>query len=415
MTRVLSELLGASEPLFHQGLSRLEAASGHANTDIRLTAEIERGTKQKLRELGLDPNDTTGPELYAALQQRVEADDERLQALLRKKYGQETAAHEHVGKLLAELPLPKSCFALKQTVGKRLLQKYPPKQAMKILGYRSFDSMMRREQLLAVFAAAWVIESTSWRKTMLESYKKLLATDFELRRMIILAPAPKRWQNVAEVIVARKKHTVVGLREFGAVVLLPLPASRPPAATLATLLLALHEMNEVRAGSTFLKLCQVRPHFGVYVQTVVADEPVLEAKLLDGPVPWQIIQRYYGRFADRFRAELFEPHVQQEDLSWHSIEKVLSYIEPAFSFWHHTANLGLADHNRQPVSMNIIDACLSFCNQLPYEHRIVQYLRHSLWHELLIRYLKHENVEQMVLGSLESQLVTEPELLYSEP
>ena len=413
MTRVLSELLGAQEPLFHQGLSRLEAASGHANTDIRLSTEIERGTKQKLRELGLDPSDTTGPELYAALQQRVKADDERLQAVLCRKYGQDAGSHEYVARLLSELPLPKSCFALKQTVGRRLLQKQQPKQTMKVLGYRSFDSMMRREQLINVFAAAWIIESASWRKTMLDAYKKLSATDFELRRITILAPASKRWQNLAEVIIVRKKHNVVGLREFGAVVLLPLPASRPPAATLTALLLALHELNEVRAGSTFLKLCQVRPRFGACVQTVVADEPMLEANLLDGPVPWQVIQRYYGRFADRFRAEVFEPHIQQEDLAWHSIEKVLSYIEPSFSFWHHTANLGVTD-NHQPVSLNIIDACLSFCNQLPYEHRIVQYLRHSLWHELIIRYLKHENVEQMVLGSLESQLVTEPELLYSE-
>jgi hypothetical protein len=67
-------------------------------------------------------------------------------------------------------------------------------------------------------------------------------------------------------------------------------------------------------------------------------------------------------------------------------------------------------HDKQPVSMNIIDVALNYCNQLPFERRIVRYLRHNLWHELIIRYLKHENVEQLVVGGLESELVTVPEI-----
>ena len=80
-------------------------------------------------------------------------------------------------------------------------------------------------------------------------------------------------------------------------------------------------------------------------------------------------------------------------------------------FWHHTTHLGLL-HDHKPVSCNIIDVALNYCNQLDYDHRIVRYFRHSLWHELLIRYLKHDNVEQLVLGGLESELVAAPELTY---
>src|SRR5580704_14077175 len=100
MTRVLSELLGATEPTFHRVISRLEAVSGHSNTDIRLSTEIERATKHKLKELGLDPKDTTGEELYAALQQRVKADDERLVAVLRKRFGDEQDLNTSIAKVL---------------------------------------------------------------------------------------------------------------------------------------------------------------------------------------------------------------------------------------------------------------------------------------------------------------------------
>ena len=409
MTRVLSELLGAAEPMFHRGLAQLESASGHTSTDIRLSTDVERAARAKLRQLGLDPRDTTGAELYAALGERVKADDVHLTATLKQKYG-DTPKHVSVGKVLAELPLDRSCFALKAAVGKRLLKSHQPKHATKLLGYRSFDSMMRRESLHSVYAAAWLLEPRSWQKAMLESYKKLHASDFEIRKLSVLAPESERWQELASSVVAQKKHNIVGLKEFGAIVLLPLPAQQPPAATLAMLVLGLHEINEVRAASTFLKLSQVRPSFGMCVHTAVAAEPIIGTELLQGQLPWQIIQRYYARFADKFRAELFEPHIQKEDLCWHSVEKALSYIEPGMAFWHHTANLGIL-HDHQPVSLNIADVVLNFCNQLPYEQRLVRYLRHNLWHELLMRYLKHDNVEQMVLSGLESQLVEEPALL----
>lgn len=407
MTRVLSELLGATEPTFHHDVSRLEAASGHASTDIRLTTEIERATKLKLHELGLDPTDTTGAELYHALQERIRADDARLLGAIERKYGINELPHANISSVLADLPVSKSCFALKTVVGKRLLAKLPPKQTMKALGYRSFDSMMRREPLFAIFAAAWLLESASWHKLLLDLYKKLTPADFEIRRITILAPDVVHWRKLADTVVAQKKHTVLGLKELGAVIILPFPKHVPPAMTMTTLLIALHEMNEVRSASTYLKLCQVRPDFGNLVQAVVADEPMLSTELLGSPVPWRIIQRYYARFGDRFREEVFEPHVQRDDLTWHSVEKALSYIEPSLAFWHHTSTLGVIDNHR-PVSMNIIDAALNFCNQLPYERRIVQYFRHSLWGELIIRYLKHERVEQTVLDGIESKLVDEP-------
>ncbi len=407
MTRALSELLGAREPSFHQGLQRLESASGHTNADIRLSTEVERATQLKLQELGLDPHDTSGEELYAALQARVKEDDVRLAKQLAQTYGTAAAIHINVGKAINDLPVYKSCFALKTAVGRRLLAKLTPKQTMKALGYRSFESMLRREQLLTVYAAAWLLESASWRKAMADSYKKLTAADFEIRPFVVLTPHSKHWQAQAESIVMQKKHNVVALKEFGAVVILPFPSNVPPAATMTALLMALHNMNEVRASSTFLKLCQVRPDFGQLLQTVVAGEPALPADVLDGSVEWNTIQRYYARFADRFREDIFEPHIQKEDLSWHSVEKALAHISPGLSFWHHTSTLGLHT-SQKPVSLNVIDAALNYCNQLPYKDRIVQYFRRSLWGELVIRYLKHESVEEAVVSSLESKLNPEP-------
>jgi hypothetical protein len=405
MTRVLAELLGANAPAFRSGVQRLEQASGHENTDIRLSTDITHATKRKLRELGLDQHDTTAKELYAVLGIRLAADDERLHAKLTEKYG-EGDALEHIVKELGAVPIPKSCFALKAAVAKKLLKHDPPKKAMKALGYRSLDSMLKHEAPSHIYAAAQLSEGATWQKHLLDSYKKLHASDFEIRDMRVEHPSSARWQQLAETVVAQKRHNVLSFKELGTVVLLPLPSERPAGAALTSMLLALQAMNEIRSAGTYLKLSQVRPHFGAILQSVIRDEPQLNAGVFEEPVSWQIIQRYYGRFTDRFRAELFEPHVQPEDLTWHSIEKVLGYIDERLDFWRQTTHLGLL-HEHQVVSMNIIDVALNYVNKLPFEQRVVSYCRESLWHELVIRYLKHENVEESVLGGLRSELVTE--------
>jgi len=409
MTRILSELLGANEPVFRQGLSKLEHASGHSSADVRLTAELAQGTKAKLQQLGLDPHDTTGPELYAALEARLKTDDKRLVAALQTaSQNQDIVAS--VAHALRTVPIPRSCFALKATVARKLLKKSLPKKAMKQLGYRSFESMLKHEPIASLYAAAWLLESASWRKNLVEQYKRLRASDFESRDIIVASPSSVRWQELAEKVVAEKKHNVLGFKELGAVVLLPLPENQPPTVTTATLILALQSMNEIRAASTFLKLCQVKPDFGAIVQTVVTDEAELSAELLDHPVSWQLIQRYYARFKDAFKSEIFEPHIQAEDLTWHSIELVLEHLEPSLAFWRGTQHLSLL-HNHEPVSFNIIDVALACCNQLPYKNRIVHYGQASLWHELLLKYIGHESVEQTVLSQLQSQLVAEPALI----
>ena len=386
----------------------MERASGHESTDIRLSSDIHQAGKRKLRELGLDAHDTTARELYAALSTRLVADEKRLFEKLRAKHNNASDV-ESIIKELAAVPIPKSCFVLKSAIAKKLLKRQPPKRAMKALGYRSVDSMLKHETVAHLYAACQLTESASWHKQLVDHYKSLKAGDFEVRDMRVTTPSSQRWQALAATAVAAKKHNVLSFKELGEVVILPLPDNKPAAASLTSLLLALHDMNNIRAASTYLKLCQVKPGFGETVQSVVRDEPMLTSNIFTTPISWHIIQRYYGRFADRFRAEIFEPHIQAEDLTWHSIEKVLSYIDPSFDFWRNTTHLGLL-HDHQPVSFNIIDAAINCCNQLPFEQRIMQYYRQSLWHELVIRYLKHDNVEESIVSGLQSDLVLETEM-----
>lgn len=68
MARFLQDLLGAKEPQFTTAVHNLERATGHAGVDVQLIGDIIARAHEVMRQLKLDPADTTIAELYAALQ-----------------------------------------------------------------------------------------------------------------------------------------------------------------------------------------------------------------------------------------------------------------------------------------------------------------------------------------------------------
>ncbi len=407
MTRYLSEGLGATEPRFSQDIATLERAGGMPSEDIRLTSEIMQRVRVKIAQLGLDPKDTTGPELYAALHERLRADEEHVRAAL--GIAEDASANDilaSVRTFAERLEVPKECFALKSSVAKKLFKKRPPKVAMKRLGYRSFDSMLKHETPAQMYAAALLFESPTWQQHFRDQYATLQPSDFEQRTMAIVQPESKRWAEASAPYVEATKQNILCFKELGAVVLLPMDA-RLDGLAIVSLLLTLSAMNDIRAHSSFTKLQQVKPTFGKSIQQASMSEPVTNAELAGQPVSWRLIHRFFARNKGD-QPSAFEPHVQSDDLEWHEAEDVLTQLEPSLAFWQDTQHLYLL-HDGQPVSCNMFDVALNYCNHLPFEERAVHFLRDHLWHELMLRYLHQENLESAVLGQLEPEF--SPELL----
>lgn len=67
MAKFLQQLLKINEPTFSVGMRQLEKATGSSGVDTRLIADITHKAHEIMRQLGLDPADSTGRELYQAL------------------------------------------------------------------------------------------------------------------------------------------------------------------------------------------------------------------------------------------------------------------------------------------------------------------------------------------------------------
>jgi len=403
MTRFLSETLGAEEPTFSRSIQQLERAAGRPGADIRLTTHIIQQTRTKLAALGLDPADTTGPELYAALLVRLRRDEATARSALHLS---DTATPSQAVAVVLDFLRTQTAsggvFALKASIAKRMLKKKPPKAAMKRLGYRSVDSMLKHESAAELYAAALICESAAWQRGFREQYARLTPSDFETKKIALVHPDAKRWQALAKDYVATMHHTMMSFPELGAVVVLPTEQAIDGLA-ITTLLLAAEEMNGIRAHSSYAKLQQVKPDFGKILQKSSLHEPYTTAQLAGQPVPWRMIQRYYARFTNAYHPEVFEPHVQPDDLVWTTGEELLARLHPDLAFWDGTATLGLL-HDGAVVSCNVLDVALSYCNNLSFADRIVHFVRDTVWHELMMRYLNQENLETAVHQQLASEL-----------
>lgn len=412
MTRFLAAALGAKEPNFSQSIRQLERAAGEPKADIRLSEDIKRRTQSKIAQLGLDPKDTTAEELYGALQYRLQQDEFELRKQL--KISDDASGSEivqRVQQFLKKQAHDSQCFALKTSVAKNLLKKKPPRVAMKRLGYRSLDSMLKHIPPALIFTAAFIAESPTWQRSFRQQYSNLHPNDFEMRPMELLYPTEKRWQSLSQQFVQTARHNIISFKELGAVIMLPLEAKLDSLAMI-TLLFACEEMNSIRAHSSFVKLQQVKPDFGQIMRDVCIGEAYINAQIAGQKVSWRMIQRYYAQHPTAYHQEIFEPHVQSEDLSWLHAEDILANAMPEIGFWQGTQALGLL-HENGLVSCNVMDVALAQCNHLSFGSRVVHFVRNHLRHELMLGYLQQENLSQALRQQL-AETLGEPEPAYQE-
>ena len=412
MSRMISELLGATEPMFSIAVQQLEKASGKPGVDVRLTAEIIGQVYQKTAELHLDPKDTTGKELYAALLHRFKKDDEHFAKLLGSS--NPTDAQDlmpRMKKAAEEADISRKCWVLKKSVAKEFLRKTPPPNIMKRLGYRSVDSMLKNENIFEVYGALRFAESPDWLNRFDAQYTDIKPSDFEERDIEIVTMPAERWADIAEPFVHKKRHNITHLNELGIILMLPVQSKEMPGITMTVMPLLFHYINEIRLYSAFFKLQQVKPNFAdIIIETLIAD-PASAAVMAGQTIHWRVIQRYFGKLENEYHPEIFEPHVQPEDLHWRKAENILYTLDPELGWWRDLDYIGVM-HAGRPVTFNLMDIALSFSNATPYAKRAVFHFREALWNELFMRYMGEKTLEQQVLGQLNNSMIA-PESIHS--
>lgn len=414
MGKVLKNLLNAEEPLFSRSIRELEKASGNHGADAKLVGDILASAHDRMRQMNLDPADSTGKEVYRALMNRVAADNTRLATVIGASDPENV---EHMVPLMVKaanaVDFPRKVFVIKHSAAKKMLEKMPPKNLMKTLGYENLDDMFAGENFSELYTALRFSEGPEWLESYDELFKSVTVEDYEERDLEIVIMDHNKYVDLAEHFVAKKLHNVTHTKELGVIVVVPMKQATMRGLALKSLPLLLHYMNEVKLYSTFFKAHAHRKNFGkIVVETLIAD-PGNASQIVGNHIHWRVIQRYFGKLGGEDHPEAFEPHVQPEDLHWRRAEDLLFHIDPELKFWKDLDYVGV-EYDDFPVAFNLFDVSFAYSNSEPYERRYAYHFRESLWNELFIRYMGFANLKQQVLQQLDNDMIA-PENLTAKP
>lgn len=413
MSKLLRDLLDATEPTFSLSLKKLEALSGHHNVDNALSAEILEKVHAAIRGLGLDFTDTTDKELYHALIDKVRSHNEHLATSLGTS---ETAPiKEIVPKLVAAVEstdVPRRCYVLKKSVAKDLLRKMPPKVMMKNLGYRSLESMFKSENFSEIYAGLRFSEGAEWLTAYNELFQSSVQpSDFEHRDVEIVVMDHDKWADMADGFVKKKLHNVTHTKELGVIIVVPMKQTHMKGLTLKTLPLLFHYINEIRLYSSFFKLKSTAPYFGKTITDTLIADVGSGAVMAGHNIHWRVIQRYLGRHKEDREPEAFEPHVQPEDLHWRKAEESLFMLDSELKFWQDLDYVARVGSDGDPVAFNLFDVAFAYSNGESFEKRYFYHMRESLWNEIFMRYMGKGTIKEQILEQLDNDMIKPEELV----
>lgn len=406
MARVLRDLLDAEEPIFSEAIKQLEDISGRTSADIKLIVEITQKAHESMRLMGLEPALVTGPELFAALNARVEQDIERLTKIIGASLTDDV---EHLIPFMIEavnkVDFPRKVFVLKHEKAKELLRQMPPRTLMQKLGYKDIEDMFLGEDFDEVYTALRFSEGPDWLNKYNELFEQVTPDDYEHRDIRILAMDRKKYVDLASSFVRKKMHNVTHTKEMGTIVVLPMHVKKMRGLVLKTMPLLLHYLNEIKLYSTFFKLKSSKKHFGkIVVETLIAD-PDQASQIAGNKIHWRVIQKYLGRHREDEADEVaFQPHVHPEDLHWRSAADLLYEIDPELEFWKGRDYVGLI-YDDLPVAFNLLDVAFAYSNGVSYEDRYFYHFRESLWNEIFVQYMGIRNLANQVLEQLDNDMV----------
>lgn len=311
----LSDVLEVPEEI----LAKLDDAmveAGYPSAIARVEEENKKMINKVLETLDLKEQDSAS-KVREALFREVEKHEQELFEYV--GVSEETFDFEKVAKAAREISAEKEGFFLKKEYAKEILLKRPPENTMKQLGYDSVEEMLEKEDIGDLFSALRFTETDEWmHKTFDVAYSRFTSEDFE-RRPVDLRVLGEQYKEVAKKYVAKKRHNVSHLKEFGIIFLNPI-AQSGKGKFIRDFALLRHYFHEIEFYSKLFERASKAEDF---------NERFLS--LLRGDVPeksgsegndWPVIQRYLWK-DDPEDQRLFLPRVNPEAIHWTRAEQDL--------------------------------------------------------------------------------------------
>ena len=383
---------------FLSELQQLEKMTNHPSHDIRLYSKINSLLPQKLRSLGLDPVDTSNHELYECLKLNLSSLDQQLTRELRTlaalKVSAESSLNDGIKAFLTQNVQNFKIYALKSSYLKNLLRIHKPRETMRKLGYKSLDSMLKRENLAIIMVLLNYFEKESYLNNFYKEYHRAQPSNFEIRDFKIVHLQSDKQALIKEIIV-KSSNLSLACYELGAIILLPIANVNKSGMTTYYLASVIDKINNLFRVSAYLKFNQVNPKLGSKLYAITEQDPSLEYMLLNQRVSWGLI--YDGIL--QFQTKIEFEHFNSSDFKQLDVVKLLSMLVPEFSFYQDSAYLAKTERQSH-VSLNLLDVAINCITNNELTSSIDHFFKQSLHRTYYGAYLNTLGFETILNNDL---------------
>jgi hypothetical protein len=405
MSAYLASLLSKEKSTFKKLIDDIEHASGHSSQDLKLSSDIKIATNYKLKALGLNPEDTTAPELYQSLSNLFNLHDAFLVNKIGMSYSSPISlALDKIASSFNEPENAVKIFSIKSNIIRKLLVKNKPLNTTKLMGYRSFDSMLKNEDPKTLISLAYYVESESWKEQYFNLIKTLAANDFEYKSVKTLVLNSKKFVKIANKITDTNGYNVIAVENIGQILVVPYDSQLKPGFCLLSYAYITHRIKALVKVSDFIEANRFNANFGASVAKYLNSYDKLSFSISKHNFSWDSFTNLFG-IAGRSEVEdidtlAVDHHSNKPD----SLDQILIKLEPALGFWSDSDYLGYVD-NKKIISLNLLDACYNFYNNLDISTCTHIFMEISLERELISRYLSSKSVNDHVT----QQITDDPE------
>ena len=405
-----------TDPFYLKELfEKLEKITKKRNVALKICKENKIKIFQTLKRLNLDPKNSSFDEILDALISKVESDDYLLRKFFNFPKFSSVLSWKKIIRKIKNFKILKNLnvfegYFLKEKVIKQILKKAPPRNIMKVLGYKNVDLLLKNENLLEVLSALRFVEGREWMNNVfLEEYQKIDRFDFEKREVKIIALS-RKWQKLAKTFIEKKYHNISHLKEFGLIYIIP-ESQDLSGKFLRDFSLIFHYLFEISFyNKLFQNLFKKRNFAKQFISTLEGKDPKPPFKNFSDKI--LIIQRYYAK-ENPYDERLFLAHINSEVFHWKKAINFLAEISVEIDnldleFWKDLGWVGdffKKDKGLESlISFDLIDNVMSLIK----EKKGIKYLYHhqeALWNKIFEEFLEEKSLEDLVIKNWERKII----------
>ncbi|MEX2014313.1 MAG: hypothetical protein WD885_00050 [Candidatus Saccharimonadales bacterium] len=254
---------------------------------------------------------------------------------------------------------------------------------MKILGFRSVDSLLKREPAIQTLVLAKMIEGVGWQENYINQAGAMTNSDFDEQKINFNIISPSRLVSLKKSKIDLRR--VVFSSEESADIIIAPPGWRFEGDVMFYFDTIINHINGIISRSAFYRFKGLQPDFFETLKDI-RENGFKKASFINWPIRWSAVMHSIQHHGNRRLAQRLDLNVPAHELFGLSAEREMQ----RFGVWE--KGFAYGDKTGSIMSTHLSDAIINAINKNDFENSYNEFGKNRLSDELFSRYLAHYEV-----------------------